>query len=161
MKAQKNQEAANFLLEDFQRKVDSAIQDYEWRTTTTPRRRPHRMGGRKAPHRKPTRKQRESAKKMERNIAKLLRRPEIRESLCQILQNISDDTFEISKAVTPVLLTLIATGVLNIETKPLMFAGIILSIARMGISAFCSKKPTKTKGVASAKSTKNGSAKRK
>ena len=147
-----SQDAAKFLLDDFQSKVDSSIRDYKRITTTPYRYRP----GIKAYHgqRKLARVKKESTKKMERRIGKVLQQSEVRESLSRALQKVTDDVFEISKAITPVLLTLIATGKLDIEPVPLIFAGIALTIVRMGVSAFSNEHQIKTKAGSSRKSTK-------
>ncbi len=150
-----SQEAADFLLDDFQRKVDSAIREYEHRTTTT-RTRHRRIRGAKffSMRRRSERVKKDSARRMESRIGRLLQQPEVRESLCRVLQKVTDDVFEVSKAITPVLLTLIATGTLDIKPIPLMFAGIALSIVRMGVAGFCSGRSTKARAASPRKSPK-------
>lgn len=136
-----SQNAANFLLDDFQRKIDAAIQEYDWRTKGTPHPYRFKRGGKSK-----TRKvKKDSARKMERRIDKTLQQSNVRESLCRVLQKVTDDVFEISKAVTPTLLTLIATGTLEIKPTALMFAGFAIQIARMGVSSFCLEQPPKPK----------------
>ena len=80
----------------------------------------------------------------------IVRRVDVRKYLCPVLQSVSDDAFDLSKTVTPILVTLSFTGTISIPLEPTLFANIILIISRMGIAALCVgylEKPTEKKGA--------------
>jgi hypothetical protein len=62
---------------------------------------------------------------------------DLRKHLCGALHSISNDTFEIAKVVTPVLITLVLSGVITIPLSPLLFASLATIISKMGVSALC------------------------
>ena len=62
---------------------------------------------------------------------------DIRRYICPALETISDDAFEITKAITPILVTLNATGVISLQLNAILVASIALVVARMGISSVC------------------------
>lgn len=67
----------------------------------------------------------------------LVKRPDIRALLCPALQTVSDDTFEIAKIATPILVGLVIAGTLTIPLIPTLFASIALTISRLGIASLC------------------------
>lgn len=70
----------------------------------------------------------------------LLKRKKVVAALCPALQSLSNDAFEIAKVMTPTLMTLRATGAIDIPLSPLYFASIAIVIARMGINSLCGRK---------------------
>jgi hypothetical protein len=69
----------------------------------------------------------------------LLARKDVRAHLCSALSTVSDDAFEIAKVTTPVLMGLIAAGVLSVPLLPLLSAAVAFVIARMGIASLCAE----------------------
>lgn len=69
--------------------------------------------------------------------SKLLAKEDIRKRLCPALKSATDDVFDISKSITPVLVGCITAGTISIPLIPVLFAAIAVVIARMGISALC------------------------
>lgn len=57
--------------------------------------------------------------------------------LCPALKTASNDTFEIAKITTPILLSLALAGTINLPLIPVIFAGIAVAIGRLGISTIC------------------------
>lgn len=70
----------------------------------------------------------------------LIAKKEIRASLCRALKIGFDDTFEISKIITPILIGLAVAGTISIPFVPILFASIALMIARMGVAGLCPDK---------------------
>lgn len=69
--------------------------------------------------------------------SKLLAKEDIRKRLCPALKSATDDVYDISKSVTPVLVGCVVAGTISIPLNPVLFAAIAVVIARMGISALC------------------------
>ncbi|MFH2105148.1 MAG: hypothetical protein ABII72_02830, partial [Parcubacteria group bacterium] len=61
----------------------------------------------------------------------------IKKHLCPVLKSFSSDALEISKLITPILVSLSLAGVIQLALNPMIFAGIAIVIARMGIAALC------------------------
>ena len=61
----------------------------------------------------------------------------IKKYICPALKSASDDAFEISKIITPILAGLSFTGTIDFPLDRLYFAVFSIIIARMGISTFC------------------------
>lgn len=61
----------------------------------------------------------------------------LRRYLCPALDRASGDAFEIARIITPLLVGLKASGQVQIDLDPWLFAGIALLIARTGVAAFC------------------------
>jgi hypothetical protein len=80
---------------------------------------------------------RQAAQKTEDEATKILLRKDVRKRLCPGLQSVSSDVNDIAKAITPILVPLILTGMLTIPLQPLLFAYIAVIIARMGIASIC------------------------
>jgi DNA repair exonuclease SbcCD ATPase subunit len=61
-----------------------------------------------------------------------------KEKLCPVFKTATDDVFEITKIIVPVLITLAATNVITVTVAPGLFAaGAALVVARMTVSALC------------------------
>ena len=73
----------------------------------------------------------------EQKARQLLTQKEIRTRLCQALQSNSNDSFEIARIITPLLIELADAGTISIPIMPVQFASITLVIARMGIAELC------------------------
>ena len=73
----------------------------------------------------------------EQKTRQLLTQKEIRTRLCQALQTTSNDSFEIARIITPLLIELAAAGTISIPIIPVQFASITLVIARMGATELC------------------------
>ena len=76
-------------------------------------------------------------KASEQKAEEYVRKKEIMEHICPGLQTISNDAFEITKVITPILLGLAVTGTISIPMIPILFASIGLVIARMGTKTLC------------------------
>lgn len=61
----------------------------------------------------------------------------IRESCCPSLKLVSDDAFEIAKAIAPILVPLSLAGTIAVPVQPMLFAWIGLVIARLGVKNIC------------------------
>ena len=79
----------------------------------------------------------ETHRKYWKKAREILSNKEVLEALCPVLANVSDDSFELIKAITPVLLTLIHTGVVHMEVSALLFAIIAFLILRVTIAKLC------------------------
>ncbi len=76
-------------------------------------------------------------KESSRVASTLSESPTIREKLCYVLGPAADDVFEVGKAITPVLISLSATGVISVALTPLIVASLAILIGKIGISTFC------------------------
>jgi len=74
----------------------------------------------------------------EQKSRRLLEQREIRTRLCQALQTTPNDSFEIAKVITPLLIEMNTAGIISIPIIPVHFASITLVIARMGVTGLCS-----------------------
>jgi|GEM_PF-6347467 len=72
-----------------------------------------------------------------REAKEIVTKNNLKAYLCPALQTLSNDTFEIAKVSTPILLGLVAGGILTIPLSPMLFAAIAFIIARSGIASFC------------------------
>ncbi len=72
-----------------------------------------------------------------KKAAEIVAREDIRSFLCPGLLRGSDDVFELSKIVTPVILGLVAAGTITIPLIPVLVAAIALQISRMSIASIC------------------------
>lgn len=67
----------------------------------------------------------------------VLKRKNVRERLCPALKSVTDDVFDISKSVTPVLTGCVVSGVISIPLTPVIFAAVAVVIVRMGVATLC------------------------
>ncbi len=67
----------------------------------------------------------------------IIKKKKVRASLCSALKTASNDTFEIAKIITPILIGLGAAGTISIPLLPVLFAALAFTIARLGISSVC------------------------
>ena len=72
-----------------------------------------------------------------REAKEIITKINLKAYLCPALKTLSNDTFEIAKVTTPILLGLVGGGILIIPLSPMLFAAIALIIARSGIASFC------------------------
>jgi len=70
---------------------------------------------------------------------KLVAKKEIKKYLCAALKSVSDDVFEISKVITPILLSLSIAGTISIPLSPLLYASMAILISKMGIAMLCAE----------------------
>jgi len=73
----------------------------------------------------------------QRTAKKVLSWGATRRKLCPSLEVFSDDVFEISKAMIPVLVPLSLTGALAIPAQPVLYGWMALVAVRMGIKNLC------------------------
>ena len=66
----------------------------------------------------------------------------VREYLCPVLKSLSGDVFDIAKVSTPILVSLSLAGAISISLSPVLFAGVFIVVARMGVAAYCADCPT-------------------
>lgn len=67
----------------------------------------------------------------------IVEKPGIKKLLCPVLKSVTNDAFEISKVVTPVLTGAVIVGTISIPLNSVLFAAIGLVIARSGINSLC------------------------
>lgn len=67
----------------------------------------------------------------------VLKRKNVRELLCPALKSVTDDVFDISKSVTPVLTGCVVSGVISIPLTPVIFAAVAVVIVRMSVASLC------------------------
>ncbi len=60
-------------------------------------------------------------------------------ALCAVLTSASNDTLEIAKVATPILVGLVAAGTLAIPLSAFVYAGIAIAISRMGVASYCAE----------------------
>jgi hypothetical protein len=75
----------------------------------------------------------------EQKARRLLAQKEVRARLCQALQTTANDSFEIAKIITPLLIELSKAGTISIPLIPVLFASVTLVIARMSIAGLCTE----------------------
>lgn len=63
--------------------------------------------------------------------------PSIKHLLCQALQTVTNDVFEISKTITPILVGAPIAKMIILPLDTLLFAAIAIVIARSGVSTLC------------------------
>lgn len=73
----------------------------------------------------------------EQKAKEIIARKDIRDYLCPALQTVSNDAFDISKVITPILVGLVVAGTISIPLVPVLVASMAFVIARMGISTIC------------------------
>ena len=61
----------------------------------------------------------------------------IKKYLCPVMKSLSGDLFEITKVGIPILVSLSLAGAISISLNPVLFAGVFIVIARMGVAAYC------------------------
>jgi len=66
-----------------------------------------------------------------------------RKRVCAALERASDDMFEISKIITPLLIGLVSAGTLQMNLTPLWVAALSFAISRMGVASLCVEKEKK------------------
>lgn len=66
-----------------------------------------------------------------------------RKRVCAALERASDDMFEISKIITPLLIGLVSAGTLQMNLTPLWVAALSFAISRMGVASLCVEKEMK------------------
>jgi len=76
----------------------------------------------------------------EQKARQLLEQKDIRTRLCQALQAVPNDSFEIAKVITPLLIEFSKAGTISIPIIPVQFASITLAIARIGVAGLCADK---------------------
>ncbi len=113
----------------------SAYPDVAYEYTKRPRHPP----GRKLKSSPRRRIKTKKARADQQIAAQILKQHTINTALCKSLRSISNDAFEIAKAITPVLISLKSAGIVDIPLDAFLFATIALTIARTGISAICAE----------------------
>jgi|GEM_PF-5140032 len=81
----------------------------------------------------------------EQKAKKLLAEEDICSRLCNALRTASNDSFEIAKIITPILVGLVVAGTISIPLLPILFASIALAITRMSIASLCGNNEDKEK----------------
>jgi len=73
----------------------------------------------------------------QRKAAEVLSRDDVKRIFCTSLGTITDDAFEIAKAMVPVLVPLSLSGVLTIPVQAWLYACMGVTIARIGVRNIC------------------------
>lgn len=82
-------------------------------------------------------RRKEEAEKLLEKPRELVNRRDIRTRLCPALRSVTNDAYDIGKVVTPLLFGAILGHQIFMPLDDVLFAGISLVIARMGISSIC------------------------
>lgn len=99
-----------------------------------------RQSKRRREEREEARREEEAKKRIALMQAEeLLARNDIRSELCHALKDLSNNVFDMSKSLGPVLLTLSCTGHLPVAITPLLVAAVAVMLAKSGISAYCTE----------------------
>jgi hypothetical protein len=69
---------------------------------------------------------------------KLVAQKKVKHRICPALQKITDDVFEITKVIVPILVPLSIAGTIAIPLNPVFFASIAIVLCRCGIASYCS-----------------------
>jgi hypothetical protein len=64
-------------------------------------------------------------------------------ALCAVLTSATNDTLEIAKVATPILVGLVAAGTFAIPLSAFAYAGVAVAVSRMGVAAYCAEFRTK------------------
>lgn len=72
----------------------------------------------------------------------IIQQPNVRQRLCAALLSGTGDAFDIGKTLVPILIPLSLAGTIAVPVTPVVVAAVALTIARMGVGAFCTE-PTK------------------
>jgi CobQ-like glutamine amidotransferase family enzyme len=70
---------------------------------------------------------------------KYVARQEVKQTICQSLQALTGDIFEIANGITPVLVGAIVAGQITMPLNPLLFGWIALLLFRTGVKTFCAE----------------------
>lgn len=65
------------------------------------------------------------------------KKSDLRKYICPALESISNDAFEIAKILTPLLVSLHTTRIINIPLDAALIGSLAVLIARMGIATLC------------------------
>lgn len=74
---------------------------------------------------------------VQQQATELVANKNFRYYLCSGLKTASNDSFEIAKIITPILIGLVTAGTITIPLTPILFASIALVITRASISSIC------------------------
>lgn len=72
-----------------------------------------------------------------------IKRKNIKKHLCAALEKASSDMYETAKIITPLLIGLVSSGVLQMNLTPLWIAAIAFAISRMGVASLCTENADK------------------
>jgi len=67
----------------------------------------------------------------------ILQNPTVKDLLCPALLSVSNDVFEITKTLTPILVGAIIVKTIVMPLDPLFFATIAIAVSRAGIASVC------------------------
>ena len=70
-------------------------------------------------------------------VAKNIRDKKIRKRICAALGTVTQDMFDLSKILIPILIPLSLAQKIPLSPNPLVLGTVILLISKMGIAAFC------------------------
>lgn len=79
----------------------------------------------------------DDVKHCEEKVRGLLENKTVREKICASLKSGGKDIFEVVNTLSPVFITLSATGVIGIPISPLVVAVAVVLIVKIGIDSFC------------------------
>jgi len=67
----------------------------------------------------------------------VIKRETLRKHICAALEKASDDIFEIAKIITPLLIGLVSSGIVQMNLTPLLVAAIAFAVSRIGVASLC------------------------
>ncbi len=68
----------------------------------------------------------------------VIAKPEIKQIICSTLGSTSEDIYDFSKALAPVLVTAHVTGAIVLPLNPLLYGWVVFLIFRVGVKLYCS-----------------------
>jgi hypothetical protein len=84
-------------------------------------------------------KEKKTVDKTKRKAENLIKRKNIRATICPGLKSISSDVFDIAKVITPLLVGATLAKTITIPLDPMLFGCIAMVIMRMGIATLCAQ----------------------
>jgi hypothetical protein len=73
----------------------------------------------------------------------ITQRPDFRSLVCPVLQSVTNDVFEYSKILTPILVGAVLAKTIIMPLDTLLFAAISIVVSKSGVSAMCASYPGK------------------
>ena len=72
-----------------------------------------------------------------REAENYINQPTIKQRICEAIQSINNDLFEINRTITPVLVGAVIAEAIVMPLNPIIYAWIVLLVSRAGINQYC------------------------
>ncbi len=73
----------------------------------------------------------------QKEAEKIIQRQDFKQLICSSLTKVTDDAFEISKMMTPILIGAVLAETIVMPLNPILFGWVAILIARSGLAGFC------------------------